>query len=318
MRPEAVGGPSLTTFVCALNGRAGLRSGRLSVSGSGAEPSQPLPATPRKESVHNRFARRPEPMVWRPSGETRFMGWTVNTSRRRDRLRHRPHLENLDDRCLLSTGLDSHLAHVAATARERPAGMISRVHHDVTQGKGASSWSGSCHAAAHRERPAGTMTSGAGAAYDSIIGASQVQSNYNVNGSGMTVAVIDTGVDYNNPALGSGFGPGARSSPAMISPTTRPIPWPRPPSTARPSPGLIGSTSPGPGRRARSEYRRPEGHRRYQYRQPRQYRRGDSNGSSIITPSTISPRSTCRSPTATTTPRTGSRPPAGRPNRSPT
>ena len=24
----------------------------------------------------------------------------------------------------------------------------------------------------------------------------------------MTVAVIDTGVDYNNPALGGGFGPG--------------------------------------------------------------------------------------------------------------
>ena len=26
----------------------------------------------------------------------------------------------------------------------------------------------------------------------------------------MTVAVIDTGVDYNNPALGGGFGPGAK------------------------------------------------------------------------------------------------------------
>ena len=26
----------------------------------------------------------------------------------------------------------------------------------------------------------------------------------------MTVAVIDTGVDYNNPALGDGFGPGAK------------------------------------------------------------------------------------------------------------
>ena len=28
--------------------------------------------------------------------------------------------------------------------------------------------------------------------------------------TGMTVAVIDTGVDYNNPALGGGFGPGAK------------------------------------------------------------------------------------------------------------
>ena len=27
------------------------------------------------------------------------------------------------------------------------------------------------------------------------------------DGTGMTVAVIDTGVDYNNPALGGGFGP---------------------------------------------------------------------------------------------------------------
>ena len=116
---------------------------------------------------------------------------------------------NLDDRCLLSTGLDSHLAHVAATARERPAGMISSVHHDGTQEKGAKLVvRHHSHTAAHRERPAGTMTSSAGGAYNSIIGASEVQSNYNVNGSGMTVAVIDTGVDYNNPALGSVFGPG--------------------------------------------------------------------------------------------------------------
>lgn len=60
------------------------------------------------------------------------------------------------------------------------------------------------HPASHRERPAGTETatvSSAGAAYDSIIGASQAQSNYNVNGSGMTVAVIDTGIDSNNPAF---------------------------------------------------------------------------------------------------------------------
>lgn len=61
-----------------------------------------------------------------------------------------------------------------------------------------------------RERPAGTTiaTTSAGAPYDTIIGASQVQSNYGVNGTGMTVAVIDTGVDYNNSALGGGYGPG--------------------------------------------------------------------------------------------------------------
>ncbi len=60
-------------------------------------------------------------------------------------------------------------------------------------------------------RPAGTTatTSSCRGAYDSIIGASQVQSNYGVNGTGMTVAVIDTGVDYNNPALGGAFGAGS-------------------------------------------------------------------------------------------------------------
>ncbi len=63
--------------------------------------------------------------------------------------------------------------------------------------------------AKHRERPAGTLaaTTTATTAYDPIIGAAQARSTYNVNGSGMTVAVIDTGVDYNNSALGGGFGP---------------------------------------------------------------------------------------------------------------
>src|SRR5438094_4737204 len=30
----------------------------------------------------------------------------------------------------------------------------------------------------------------------------------NINGQGVTVAVIDTGIDYTHPALGGGFGPG--------------------------------------------------------------------------------------------------------------
>ena len=33
--------------------------------------------------VHNRFAGRPEPMVWRPSGEICFMAWTRNRNRSR-------------------------------------------------------------------------------------------------------------------------------------------------------------------------------------------------------------------------------------------
>lgn len=44
--------------------------------------------------------------------------------------------------------------------------------------------------------------------YDQIIGASAARSEFNVDGTGETVAVIDTGADYNNPALGGGLGPG--------------------------------------------------------------------------------------------------------------
>ena len=32
----------------------------------------------------------------------------------------------------------------------------------------------------------------------------------NINGTGVTVAVMDTGVDYNHPALGGGFGAGKK------------------------------------------------------------------------------------------------------------
>jgi hypothetical protein len=44
--------------------------------------------------------------------------------------------------------------------------------------------------------------------YDQIIGASAARSEFNVDGTGQTVAVIDTGVDYNNSVLGGGIGSG--------------------------------------------------------------------------------------------------------------
>ena len=44
--------------------------------------------------------------------------------------------------------------------------------------------------------------------FDQIIGASATRSAFHVDGTGQSVAVIDTGVDYNNPTLGSGFGSG--------------------------------------------------------------------------------------------------------------
>jgi type VI secretion system secreted protein VgrG len=44
--------------------------------------------------------------------------------------------------------------------------------------------------------------------FDQIIGASATRSEFNVDGTGQTVAVIDTGVDYNDVALGAGLGAG--------------------------------------------------------------------------------------------------------------
>ena len=46
------------------------------------------------------------------------------------------------------------------------------------------------------------------AAVDALVGASATRAEYHVDGSGLSAAMIDTGVDYTNPALGGGFGPG--------------------------------------------------------------------------------------------------------------
>lgn len=40
-----------------------------------------------------------------------------------------------------------------------------------------------------------------------IIGADKVWTDYGVTGKGITICIIDTGIDYNHPALGGGFGP---------------------------------------------------------------------------------------------------------------
>ncbi|MGB0068856.1 MAG: hypothetical protein WBQ11_12470, partial [Isosphaeraceae bacterium] len=60
------------------------------------------------------------------------------------------------------------------------------------------------------ERPAGTLLTGTPTAFGPSVCAAAARQAYAVDGTGMTVAVIDTGVDYNNPALGGGFGPGAK------------------------------------------------------------------------------------------------------------
>jgi subtilisin family serine protease len=59
-------------------------------------------------------------------------------------------------------------------------------------------------AASSTPRPAGDS----GNPVDNLIGASATRALYNVDGTGLTAAVIDTGVNYNHEALGSGFGPG--------------------------------------------------------------------------------------------------------------
>ena len=84
----------------------------------------------------------------------------------------------------------------------------------------------------------------------------------------MTVAVIDTGVDYNNPALGGGFGPGAKvvagydfadNSANPDAPTSS--------QHGTAVAGLIGSDDPSdPGVAPGREHRRPPGHRQHQHR----------------------------------------------------
>ena len=121
---SAAGGPSRTE----QPGHTLCRSGP--IHRSGRVSGRRLPAgtdsaarrrSPWKGGVHNRFAGRPEPMAWRPSGETCFMAWTLNRSRRRESdRRHRPGLEHLDDRCLLSTGAGAILPHHAVPGQHSP------------------------------------------------------------------------------------------------------------------------------------------------------------------------------------------------------
>ena len=137
------------------------------------------------------------------------MAWTGNHGRKKSRRRHRPLLEHLDDRCLLSTTTGIKLADQLAGHAAHPRSHVRRstLTTTVPGETGQPMRRTSQPELRDIERPAGTIETGATTAYDPIIGASQVRSTYQVQGTGMTVAVIDTGVDYNNPALGGGFGP---------------------------------------------------------------------------------------------------------------
>jgi subtilisin family serine protease len=138
------------------------------------------------------------------------MGWTKKDNRRKTRAHRRLELEHLDDRCLLSMVTAPKLAErLAGHATGAHHALVRRLHHEaVRPAKAAVHGSSSAPALQTTERPAGTIVTGAPTAYDPIINSAATRSTYNVQGTGMSVAVIDTGVDYNNPALGGGFGPG--------------------------------------------------------------------------------------------------------------
>jgi len=98
---------------------------------------------------------------------------------------------------LLATDRQHALVRHAHEAGSRAISLARTVRHDAPVLK-------------QRERPAGSIETGATTAYDPVIGAALARSTYGVDGTGMTVAVIDTGVDYHNAALGAGLGPNAK------------------------------------------------------------------------------------------------------------
>jgi subtilisin family serine protease len=204
------------------------------------------------------------------------MVWTVNRiGSRATRRRNRPQMEYLDDRCLLSTGArvviprqaipDKSLHGHHSLFRITPSLSIpahAYVHTVARRSldKGAAvqdqtlgpAWTGTpapVRASVERpagtiERPAGTIASGALTAFDPIIGAARARANYGVDGTGMTVAVIDTGVDYNHPALGGRFGPGAKVIAGYNFATNTPDPMATASQHGTAVAGLIGSSDP--------------------------------------------------------------------------
>ncbi len=95
----------------------------------------------------------------------------------------------------------------------------------------------------------------------------------------MTVAVIDTGVDYNNPALGSGFGPNYKviAGYDFADGTADPMATTSQHGTA--IAGLIGSSDPNDlGVAPGGQDRRPASHRQLQRRQPRRTSRTHCSG----------------------------------------
>ena len=180
------------------------------------------------------------------------MVWTQNRIRSRPSLRrYRPSLEQLDERCLLSTGAGPSLPHSAAS---HPYAAALRAHiparqplHDREISRSTTIKVNTVHTAQPAtllERPAGTLLTGTPTAFDPIVGAAAARQEYDVDGTGMTAAVIDTGVDYNNPALGGGFGPGAKVIAGYDFATNTPDPMATNSQHGTAVAGLIGSADP--------------------------------------------------------------------------
>jgi type VI secretion system secreted protein VgrG len=108
------------------------------------------------------------------------MGWTRKSCRATLRPR-RPDIEALEPRKLLTT---SHSHHGARHGHAAIAPLTSE------------------------PSPTASSLNSNPSANSGIIGAAQVRSQYGVDGTGSTVAVIDTGVNYKNTALGGGLGAG--------------------------------------------------------------------------------------------------------------
>jgi subtilisin family serine protease len=190
------------------------------------------------------------------------MAWTHNRNRSRaPERRHVPGMDSLDERCLLSTGAGTALAHHAvpqhrvAASNARAATPRLKIHHPVrhqasrsTPGPQALSVTTSTQAAPTQprilEKPVGTIVTGTPTAFDPIVGAAQTRAAFNVDGTGMTVAVIDTGVDYKNPALGGGFGPGTKVIAGYNFATNTPDPLATTSQHGTAVAGLIGSSDP--------------------------------------------------------------------------
>ena len=180
------------------------------------------------------------------------MVWTQNRIRSRLSLRrHRPSLEQLDERCLLSTGAGPSLPYSAASdphaAALRAPIPARQPLYDPEISRSTTIKVDTVHTAQPAtplERPAGTLLTGTPTAFDPIVGAAAARQEYGVDGTGMTVSVIDTGVDYNNPALGGGFGPNAKVIAGYDFATNTPDPMATNSQHGTAVAGLIGSDDP--------------------------------------------------------------------------